>query len=43
MEIAAKEQINKEDNVTALTIAGGEIASGHRSNLSTGTGENPNP
>jgi hypothetical protein len=41
LESDTKKQINKEDNLTALTIAGGEIAAGHRSELSTGTGENP--
>jgi|SRR5580692_5007306 hypothetical protein len=37
-EIAAKEKINTDDNVTALEIAAGKIAEGHSTNLSTGTG-----
>lgn len=40
-EIAAKLTMNQQDNQTALTIAGAEIAAGERSALSTGTGINP--
>lgn len=40
-EIAAKLAANQQDNQTALTIAGAEIAAGERSALSTGTGINP--
>lgn len=40
-EIAAKQQMNREDNMTALTIAQGEIVSGEKVALSTGTGINP--
>jgi hypothetical protein len=41
----AKERMNTQDNLTALTIAGGEIDAGGKSNLSTGTGlgGGPNP
>lgn len=41
--LASKEQLNKEDNLTALTIAGSEIEAGNKSALETGTGINPNP
>lgn len=37
-EIAAKERINQQDNQTAMLIASSEIQSGHRTNISTGTG-----
>ena len=40
-EIAARITTNQQDNQTALTIAGAEIAAGERSALSTGTGINP--
>jgi hypothetical protein len=41
----AKERMNTQDNLTALTIAGGELDAGKKSNLSTGTGigGGPNP
>lgn len=42
-EQETKKQLNKEDNLTALTIAGGEIEAGHHSALETGTGINPSP
>lgn len=42
-ELATKEHINKEDNLTALTIAAADNESGDRSNVSTGTGINPSP
>lgn len=42
-QLATKEQTNKEDNLTALTIAGSEIEAGHNSALETGTGINPSP
>jgi len=38
MEIAAHEQINREDNSTALEIAAAKIETGHGTNVSTGTG-----
>lgn len=37
-EVAARQQINTDDNVTALEIAAGKIAEGHSTNISTGTG-----
>jgi len=40
-EIDAKMIMNREDNMTALTIAQGEMDSGERVALSTGTGINP--
>ena len=40
-EIQAKQQMNAEDNETAAQIAAAEIAAGHKSPLSTGTGINP--
>ncbi len=40
-EIESKKQMNREDNLTALTIAQGEMDSGERVALSTGTGINP--
>jgi hypothetical protein len=42
-EIQSKEQINSEDNSTALEIAAAKIETGHSTNLETGTGINPNP
>lgn len=41
LEVSAKQQMNREDNMTALTIAQGEIMSGEKVALSTGTGINP--
>jgi hypothetical protein len=41
LQAATKEKVNKEDNLTALTIAGAENEEGRRSHLSTGTGINP--
>lgn len=40
-EIQARLLMNQQDNETAMTIAGAEIAAGDRSALSTGTGINP--
>jgi hypothetical protein len=37
-EIASHEQINREDNTTALEISAAKIETGHSTNLSTGTG-----
>ena len=37
-EVAARQQINTDDNVTALEIAAGKIAEGKSTNISTGTG-----
>jgi len=37
-DIQAREQINSEDNATALDIAAAKIETGHSTNLSTGTG-----
>jgi hypothetical protein len=37
-EIQAREQINSEDNATALDIAAAKIETGHSTNISTGTG-----
>lgn len=37
-EIQSHEQINREDNVTALEIEASKIETGHAGNLSTGTG-----
>ena len=37
-ELQAKEQMNREDNQTAMLIAASEIEAGHRTNLKTGTG-----
>jgi hypothetical protein len=42
-ELRVRYQMNTDDNSTAMTIASGEIISGHNSALSTGTGINPNP
>jgi hypothetical protein len=39
-EIQSHEQINREDNVTALEIEASKIETGHAGNLSTGTGIN---
>jgi hypothetical protein len=39
--IAAKHQMNTQDNVTALTIAQAELATGEKVAVSTGTGINP--
>lgn len=40
-DLDARLTMNQQDNETALTIAGAEIAAGERSALSTGTGINP--
>jgi len=40
-EITAKQQMNTDDNLTALTIAQAEVSSGEKVALSTGTGINP--
>ena len=40
-ELKSREDMNNADNTTALQISAAEIASGDRSNLSTGTGINP--
>jgi hypothetical protein len=40
-ELRAKEQMNTSDNITAMTIAHGEMESGEKVALSTGTGINP--
>lgn len=37
-EIASHEQINREDNATALEISAAKIETGHSTDLSTGTG-----
>lgn len=37
-EIQSREQINSEDNATALDIAAAKIETGHSTNISTGTG-----
>jgi len=37
-EIQAKEQMNREDNQTAMLIAASELEAGHRTNLKNGTG-----
>lgn len=37
-EIQSREQINSEDNATALEISAAKIETGHSTNLSTGTG-----
>lgn len=37
-EIQSREQINSEDNATALDISAAKIETGHSTNLSTGTG-----
>ena len=42
-ELRVRYQMNTDDNATAMQIAQGEIVSGHKSALSTGTGINPNP
>jgi hypothetical protein len=42
-EITSRERINTQDNDTAMRISSAEILTGDRSNLSTGTGINPNP
>lgn len=39
-EIQSHEQINKEDNITALEIEASKIESGHGGNITTGTGIN---
>lgn len=43
VEISSRERMNREDNATALTIAAGEVASGEKVGVRTGTGINPNP
>jgi ABC-type transport system involved in cytochrome bd biosynthesis fused ATPase/permease subunit len=40
-ELAVRQQINNEDNQTALEIANLEVASGENIAVSTGTGINP--
>jgi hypothetical protein len=40
-ELASREQINQEDNLTALAIAEAEIESGEKVAVETGTGINP--
>lgn len=40
-ELRVRYQMNTDDNATAMQISQGEILSGHRSALSTGTGINP--
>ena len=42
-ELAARQDINSQDNDTALRISSAEILAGNRSGLSTGTGINPSP
>ncbi len=42
-ELAARMQMNADDNRTAMALAQAEIASGERVAVSTGTGINPNP
>lgn len=42
-DLAARMQMNSDDNRTALTITDQRIAAGMGSTLSTGTGINPNP
>jgi hypothetical protein len=42
-ELASKEQMNVEDNQTALTIAAAEIESGEKVAVENGKGTNPNP
>ena len=42
-EIEARRAMNREDNITAATIAHAEIESGERVGVSTGTGINPKP
>jgi hypothetical protein len=37
-EIAAKAEMNREDNQTAMLISASEISVGNKSNLRTGTG-----
>ena len=39
--LSARDQINKEDNLTALAIAEAEIESGEKVSVETGTGINP--
>lgn len=39
--LSARDQINKEDNLTALAIAEAEIESGEKVSVETGTGLNP--
>lgn len=38
LEIQAREQMNREDNQTAMLIAASELEAGHRTNLKNGTG-----
>ena len=40
-ELKSREDMNNADNATALQISAAEIATGERSNLTTGTGINP--
>lgn len=42
-QTASHERMNQEDNETALTIAEGEMLSGEKVGVSTGTGINPSP
>jgi hypothetical protein len=38
LDIQAREQMNREDNQTAMLIAASELEAGHRTNLKNGTG-----
>lgn len=42
-DLASREKMNMEDNTTALRIAAGEILTGEKVGVSTGTGINPSP
>ena len=42
-EIDARVYMNTQDNETAKELTAVEVASGERTNLTTGTGINPNP
>lgn len=43
LEIQAREAMNQDDNSIALTIAGAQVADHGHTNLTNGTGLNPNP
>lgn len=43
VDVSSRESINRDDNLTALSIAAAEIESGEKVAVSTGAGTNPNP
>jgi hypothetical protein len=43
LELQTRQAMNQDDNSVALTIAGAEVAHSGRTNMTNGTGINPNP